>query len=246
MKILFSPSKGMKYKDTSLNVDSYYAENSFAQKTDYLIENIRSLDQNELGSIFKIKNKLLDDTYSLYKNFYNQEEKEALFLYDGVSYKQLEIEKYNQNHTKYLKENIFIFSALYGISNALNKIRPYRLDMTNKILTISPYDFWREIVNEYLLKFKEEIFINIASKEFSKILDYKIFNIVDIEFRQKYGDEIKNISTEAKKARGAILNFLILNNIDSIEEIKKFNNLNYLFSDELSTENKYIFIKEVN
>ncbi|MGL4902511.1 peroxide stress protein YaaA, partial [Cetobacterium sp.] len=123
-------------------------------------------------------------------------------------------------------------------------IRPYRLDMTNKILEVSPYDFWREDIEKYLLQFKDETFINIASNEFSKILNRKVFNVIDIEFRQYDGDKMKNISTEAKKARGALLNYLIENKISCIEEIKNFNALGYTLSLELSSEKIIFFIKK--
>ena len=68
--------------------------------------------------------------------------------------------------------------------------------------------------------------------------------MIDIEFRQCDGDKIKNISTEAKKARGALLNYLIENKIACIEEIKNFNNLGYTFSLELSSEKTIFFIKK--
>ena len=173
-----------------------------------------------------------------------KEVREAISLYDGVSYKQLDLEKFSRESYRYMRNNVFIFSALYGVLNACTPIRPYRLDMTNKILEISPYDFWREDIEKYLLQFKDETFINIASNEFSKILNRKVFNVIDIEFRQCDGDKIKNISTEAKKARGALLNYLIENKIACVEEIKNFNNLGYTFSLELSSEKTIFFIKK--
>ena len=59
-------------------------------------------------------------------------------------------------------------------------------------------------------------------KSFSKILDYKKFKVIDIEFRQKIDEKLKNISTEGKKARGMMLNYMTLNSIEDIEKIKKF------------------------
>ena len=45
--------------------------------------------------------------------------------------------------------------------------------MTINILDESMYKFWSRDINNYLDKYSTEIFINLASKEFSKILDYK-------------------------------------------------------------------------
>lgn len=244
MKLFFSPSKGMQYKTFKYSEENGIIDIPFKEKTDFLISVLKNFSQEEISTKLKIKGKILDDVLNIYSNFYNQEEREAISLYDGVSYKQLDLEKFSRESYRYMRDNVFIFSALYGVLNACTPIRPYRLDMTNKILEISPYDFWRENIEKYLLQFKDETFINIASNEFSKILNRKVFNVIDIEFRQCDGDKIKNISTEAKKARGALLNYLIENKIACVEEIKNFNNLGYTFSLELSSEKTIFFIKK--
>lgn len=244
MKLFFSPSKGMQYKSFKYSEDNVVTDIPFKEKTDFLISILKNFSKDEISSKLKIKGKILDEVFNIYSNFYNQEEKEAISLYDGVSYKQLDIENFSRESYRYMKDNVFIFSALYGVLNACTPIKPYRLDMTNKILEVSPYDFWREDIEKYLLQFKDETFINIASNEFSKILNRKVFNVIDIEFRQYDGDKIKNISTEAKKARGALLNYLIENKIECIEEIKNFNTLGYEFSSELSSDKSIFFIKK--
>lgn len=245
MKLFFSPSKGMQYKNFKYSMDNNPIDIPFKEKTDFLISVLKNFSKDEISSRLKIKGKILDEVLNIYSNFYNQEEREAISIYDGVSYKQLDIENLSSESYSYMKNNIFIFSALYGVLNACTPIRPYRLDMTNKILDISPYDFWKEDIEKFLLQFKDETFINIASNEFSKILNRKVFNIIDIEFRQCDGDKIKNISTEAKKARGALLNYLIKNEITSIEKIKSFNALDYEFSSELSSDKSIFFTKKI-
>ena len=142
-----------------------------------------------------------------------------------------------------MNKNLFIFSALYGAISPNTKIKPYRLDMTINILDESMYKFWNKDINNYLEKYSTEVFINLASKEFSKILDYKKFKVIDIEFRQNIDEKLKNISTEGKKARGMMLNYMTLNSIENIEKIKEFSEDGYKFSPENSTETKLFFIK---
>lgn len=244
MKLFFSPSKGMQYKSFKHFENNEAMGIPFKEKTDFLILTLKNFSKNEISTKLKIKGKILDDIFDIYNNFYNQAEREAISLYDGVSFKQLNIENFSKENYIYMRKNIFIFSALYGILNACTPIRPYRLDMTNKILDMSPYEFWREDIEKYLMQFKNETFINIASNEFSKILNRKIFNVIDIEFRQSEGDKLKNISTEAKKARGSLLNYLIENEIDCVDKIKDFNFNSYTYSSELSSENTIFFIKK--
>lgn len=241
MKIVFSPSKTMKHKDIRFSTEEMI---NFSDKTNFLIEKLKKFSKDEIEKIFKIKGKLLEETYDNIQNFENLESFDTLALYDGVTFRQLETHNYSNKNFDYLNENLFIFSALYGVLSPNTKIKPYRLDMSiNFLEEENLYKFWKEEVNSYLTKFNEEIFINLASKEFSKILDYKKFNIIDIEFRQLVDGKLKNISTEAKKARGLLLNYLVINEVDNLEKIKEFKEAGYKFSEEDSSSNYFLFIK---
>ncbi|MGL5088726.1 MAG: YaaA family protein [Cetobacterium sp.] len=244
MKILFSPSKSMKYKNIKTDKIDNSKNHNFNSSNEVLLDVLKALSKDELGKKLKIKGNILDETFNIYQNFEDSEEREAITLYDGVSFKQIKLSDYSCDDFSYVRDNLYIFSALYGLLNADSFMRPYRLDMTNKILDISLYSFWKEKIYSYLIQFKHETFINIASKEFSKILNRDIFNIIDIEFRQTDGVKLKNISTEAKKARGAMLHYLIKNKINSLDKIKEFTISNYAFSTELSNEKVFFFIKD--
>lgn len=241
MKIIFSPSKTMKIKNINFSKSKNII---FQEKTEFLNNILRSLSLDSLEKLFKIKGKLLEETYNNIQSFENLTSYEALALYDGVTFRQLEINNYSEDNLEYLNERLLIFSALYGVLSPSTKIKSYRLDMTINLLEGSLYKFWSEDINEYLEKYSDEIFINLASKEFSKIIDNKKFKIINIEFRQKVDNKLKNISTEAKKARGLLLNYMTINNISSLEDIKNFNKDGYKFSKSDSNTDTLFFIKE--
>ena len=241
MKIIFAPSKSMKYRKIDF-LDK--KEINFPFKTEILIKKLKTFSIDEIGKIFKLKGELLKNTFENIQNFEKLNSYEALSLYDGVTFRQLEIEKYFENEVEYLNKNLFIFSALYGVLSPNTKIKPYRLDMTINFLDESLYKFWNKDVNSYFEKYSDEIFINLSSKEFSKILDYKKFKVIDIEFRQNVNGVLKNISTEGKKARGMFLNYMTLNKIEEVEEIKSFSENGYRYSENNSLENKLFFIKK--
>ncbi|MGL4997693.1 MAG: YaaA family protein [Cetobacterium sp.] len=234
----------MKYKNIKADKINNSKNYNFNSSNEVLLNVLKKLSKDELSKTLKIKGNILNETFNFYQNFEDSEEREAITLYDGVSFKQIQLSNYSCDDFFYIRDNLYIFSALYGILNGTSFIRPYRLDMTNKILDISLYSFWKEKIENYLIQFKHETFINIASKEFSKILNRDFFNIIDIEFRQIDGEKLKNISTEAKKARGAMLNYLIKNKVNSLDKIKEFTNLNYAFSKEFSNEKVFFFIKD--
>lgn len=241
MKIIFSPSKGM---DNSVIKNSLNSELPlFIEKANYLRNIISEFSVEDFEKKFKLKGKLLQEAYNIAINKENEVEKEGLLFYSGVSFRQLELEKYSKDDFSYVKNHVFILSALYGVLNALDRIKAYRLDMGIKILDESLYSFWKKEIDNF---FKEEdLIINLASNEFSKMLDRKKQpRIIDVEFRQLIDGNLKNISTEAKKARGLFLNYMIKNKIVDDIKLKEFNLEGYIFSEENSESNKLIFIKK--
>lgn len=239
MKIIFSPSKGMKFssvKNMIKNSDTHYEE-----KSEFLIKKILELNLEDFSRIFKLKGKLLEETYEKFRNTNNK--KEALFLYNGISFKNLEVESYGKECLEYAQSHLRILSALYGPIRPLDRISEYRLDMTIKVVEESLYSYWKKEMEEEFDK--NELIINLASSEFSKMLDRKKYgNILDVEFKQSVNGELKNISTEGKKARGLFLNYMIKNKIEDIGLLKNFNLDSYIFIESNSNEKKYVFIKE--
>lgn len=240
MKYIFSPSKGMSYNK---NFKIQNLENStiiFNEKTELILKKIQNFDLESFEKIFKIKNQLLLDTYQNYKNYENLESKEAILLYDGVSFKELNIYDYTEEEINFLKKNVFILSAFYGVSNALTKIKPYRLDMGHKILDISLYKYWGKEISDF---FKNEMIVNIASNEFSKMIPKN--QLLNIVFKKiKNGKLVSLSSSEGKTMRGKYLNFVIQNQISNIDSLKNFSENGYIFSEENSDKHNICFLKK--
>ena len=88
--------------------------------------------------------------------------------------------------------------------------------------------------------FKEELIINLASTEFSKMITKKMINIHFLQFKN---NKYINQATYSKMARGKLLNYLIMNKIDEIETIKLFDFDGYLFDPRLSDESNLTFTR---
>lgn len=217
----------------------------FSEKTEKIVKILQTLSENEIAKIMKLKGKLLSKTFEDIKNYEKLSEIKAISLYNGVAYKELAVETFDVDSLEYLENNLLIFSALYGIVKPSTKIRRYRLDMTMKILKESLYEFWREDINLYLSKSLEnKVLINLASGEFSKLIDRKLIkNIIDIDFRENKNGEYKSVSSYAKQARGQFLKILAKNNISNLEDMAKIEFYNYKYNENLSNKEKYIFTR---
>jgi|LGOV01.1.fsa_nt_gb cytoplasmic iron level regulating protein YaaA (DUF328/UPF0246 family) len=242
MKIIISPSK-IQSRDLVLKYDKKNI--LFPKKTELIYRKISKLTKEEVSHLFNIRNALLEKTVNNYKEFDLNNTNHAITTYSGFVFKNIDIEKYNDHSIRYLEKHLRILSALYGIVTPLTGICPYRLDMKVKISNINLYDIWRKEINEYFLN--EDIIINLASKEFSKILDTKLFNkkIINIEFKEiTENGKYKIIPSRAKKMRGLMVNYFVINKITDISKIKQFSKLGYKYNHKLSNEFTYIFLND--
>lgn len=237
MKILISPAKEM-IKQKHYNVDWKISETTSA-----IVYELKSKKKDELKQIFKITDKTLLEVSEYIKCFDISQTYTAIELYNGLAYKSLKENGLSDKSISYLNDNLLIISALYGFISPNTKIKPYRLDMMSnlKINNISLKNIWKPVLNKSLAP--KEFILNLASDEFSNLLEKENYNWLDFEFYEKKNETLKKHSTISKKARGKMVKFLAENNIKNKEDIKNFNYDNFHFSKELSNENLFVFIK---
>ena len=246
MKIIFSPSKEMREENIFKNKKIEFTESKFKDKTNILINTLKEKSISEIENIMKLKGELLNDTYKDIQDYENLKYIPAISLYYGVSFKELELEDYSEKSLKYLQNNLLILSAFYGISLPFDLIKKHRLDMTISIVDKGLYNFWKKGINEYISNIldNDEILLNLASSEFSKLIDNKKIPMINLDFKEEKDGTYKSISTYSKKARGQFLNYLIKNQVSNIENIKKMELNGYSLNEELSDKKNFIFTRK--
>ena len=246
MKIIFSPSKEMREENIFEDKEIEFTESKFKDKTNILINTLKEKSISEIENIMKLKGELLNDTYKDIQDYENLKYIPAISLYYGVSFKELELEDYSEKSLKYLQNNLLVLSAFYGISLPFDLIKKYRLDMTIPIIDKGLYNFWKKDINEYISNIldNDEILLNLASSEFSKLIDNKKTPMINLDFKEEKDGTYKSISTYSKKARGQFLNYLIKNQVSNIENIKKMELNGYSLNEELSDKKNFIFTRK--
>ena len=246
MKIIFSPSKEMREENIFESKKIEFTESKFKDKTNILIDILKEKLISEIENIMKLKGELLNKTYKDIQDYDKLKSIPAISMYYGVSFKELNLEDYSEKSLKYLKNNLLILSALYGVSLAFDLLKKYRLDMTMSIIDKGLYNFWKKDINDYISNIlsKDEILLNLASGEFSKMIDSKKISIINIDFKEEKDGIYKSVSTYSKKARGQFLNYLIKNQIDNLEDIKKIKLDGYSLNNTLSDEKNFIFTRK--
>lgn len=184
----------------------------FSEKSEIIRNQIAQLDKLELADYFKIKGKTLDQTYEYYQNPIDGQ---VLSSLDGQVFKQIKL-----SNPQYVEQNIFILDAMYGILNGNDQIKLFRLDFNlRSLLPVSYYNFWKEDVNKFISQTSHSQILNLASNEYTKLLQPQIINkqIIEIEF-----DKTITSSVHKKQCRGKIANYCITHNVT---DYKQLNNL---------------------
>ncbi|MCC5890418.1 MAG: peroxide stress protein YaaA [Alkalibacterium sp.] len=246
MRIIISPAKKMTVDNDSF---SHNQLPKFINRTEELLSHLKSLTYDELKKIWKASDKIATLNYEriqemdLRKNL-----TPAILAYEGIQYQYmasgvLETEQYN-----YLEKHLRILSGFYGVLKPFDGVTPYRLEMQAKLKHDSypsVYAFWYDQLAKQLLDETDTI-INLASEEYSKTIT-KYNNQAQI-IRCKFGElkdgKVKEKGTMVKMARGEMVRFMAENQVEIPEEIKAFNHSDFAFSDDHSTENEYVFIKQ--
>ncbi|MBT4737628.1 MAG: peroxide stress protein YaaA [Flavobacteriales bacterium] len=241
MKILISPAKKLDFssENTFLNNSTCI----FSEKSKIIMKELSSYSALQLSKLMKISsnlgilNKERNDNWKF--PFPKNESKQALLSFKGEVYQNMRIDKFNKSDSEFANDRLRILSGLYGILKPSDLILPYRLEMGTKLKIgddSNLYDFWRESVTGQLLnEIKEDKFlVNLASEEYFKVINKKQIPIPIVTpiFKDMKNGKSKVISFYAKRARGEMCNYIIKNKISSIDKIKRFDNLNYIFTEE--------------
>ena len=177
--------------------------------------------------------------------------KPALLMYDGAVYKQIEKNSFNKTQQKYAQNYIRILSGFYGLLRPYDLIQPYRLEMNNKVgvnKDKSLVKYWKEnlttLLNKDIEENKIKIIINLASKEYSQVVDIDKLSVpfVTVDFKEKRDGKLKTIAIFAKQARGEMINYATQNNISTVDNLIKAKVKGYTFLKK--EDNHLIFTKQ--
>ena len=221
----------------------------FLEESKVLLKYLQSLSYEELKSIWKCSDKLAKLNFDIIRNMdlYNNLTP-AILSYEGLQYQYMGAGIFTNKELDYIDTHVRILSGFYGILRPFDGIVPYRLEMQAKLLDWEHktlYEFWNDQIAKNIFS-DTQCIINLASKEYSKCISKYLtedIQLIDCVFGELIDEKLVEKGTFAKMARGEMVRFMAGNNIEHAEDIKKFNRLGYVYKEELSDNNKYVFIK---
>lgn len=250
--IVISPSKSL----SEIKNDNFklFTTPPFLRESGKLVDELKKLSFQELGNLLAIGEKLAILNWERYQKwstpFTLANSRQALLSFSGDVYAGLKSADFSSDDIAHAQGHLRIISGLYGLLRPTDLIQPYRLEMGINLKVLgkqSLYDFWRKLITDRL---NEEIggkglLVNLASAEYFKAIDLKFIKgkLVNIEFRENKPDGLKVIPILSKRARGLMARYAIKNKINDPDQLKLFDYEGYMYSDPLSTESKWVFIR---
>ncbi len=252
MRILTSPAKLMKINNSQDFLT--LTEPQFIEDSDFIQSYLKEKSPQFLSELMEISSKLAEENWmrnqNWKKNPNDDEASPALYTFTGEVYRGLDAESLDRKAVDYLQEHYRILSGLYGLLKPSDRVMLYRLEMGRKFQFEhykNLYEFWSDKIMEQLnTELTEEDFVlNLASNEYFKVVNKKKLNakIIDFEFYEMKSGKPKTIVVYTKHARGLVVRFCAENQVKTIDEVKAFNYEGYLLNDEMSTENKLVFLR---
>jgi hypothetical protein len=236
MKIIISPAKKL---DTLIKVQNNKMNTSFLDESTKLIQILKDKSISELKDLMSLSANLAQLNWQRFKDWdiENRNTYKALELFNGAVYEGINAKNFNESDNDFAQNNLRILSGLYGILKPNDLILPYRLEMGTQLKTINGnnlYRFWQDKLHQNIREeLNNEVLINLASNEYSKVLKLTEIKseVITPVFKDYKNGKLKIVSFFAKRARGEMCNFIIKNRITNIEDLKQFQNLEYKFTD---------------
>lgn len=253
MKIVISPAKSLDF-ERKLPTQRF-SQPQFLEQAQKLNKVLVKKRPRALAKLLGISNNLAELNWERNQKFSipfdTSNARPAIYAFNGDVYQGVDAYTIPEEKLDVLQDTLRILSGLYGILKPLDLIQPYRLEMGTSLKIgrkKNLYEFWKKDLTDCLnTELKDnELFINLASKEYFGAIDAKKLKVPVITpiFKDWKNDKLKVISFFAKKARGSMVRYILESDAKTLEDIRGFDYDDYIFSREHTLkENAPVFIR---
>jgi hypothetical protein len=252
MLIFLSPAKSLDYK-TPPHVATF-SQPAFLDRSQTLIEQLRRLSPADIANLMDLSDQLALLNFNRYADwslpFTPDNAKQAVLAFDGDVYDGLAAKTLSADDLDFAQQHVRILSGLYGILRPLDLMQPYRLEMGTKFTNRAGkdlYAYWGETlldaINAELDATSRPVVVNLASEEYFKAAVGRKLKgqVIQPVFEDWKNGKYKIISFFAKRARGLMTRYAVLNRLQTPEGLKDFDSDGYAFAPEASDDRSWVF-----
>jgi hypothetical protein len=252
MLIFLSPAKSLDYSTPPHIADC--TQPAFLKQSESLIKQLRKLSPADIAQLMDLSDQLALLNYNRYADwrlpFSPENAKQAALAFDGDVYDGLAARTLSAEDLAFAQQQVRILSGLYGILKPLDLMQPYRLEMGTKFANKGGkdlYAFWGErllkAINDELAGMSRPVVVNLASEEYFKAaIGRKIAGtVIQPVFEDWKNGKYKIISFYAKRARGLMTRYAVVNRLTEPEGLKDFASDGYAYAPEVSDATTWVF-----
>ncbi|MCK6390345.1 MAG: peroxide stress protein YaaA [Azonexus sp.] len=252
MLFFLSPAKALDF-ETPPHVDRYTLP-AFLDRSAQLIEQLRTLSPADIANLMDLSDPLALLNFKRYADwslpFTPQNAKQAVLAFDGDVYDGLSARTLSVDDLEFAQTHVRILSGLYGILKPMDLMQAYRLEMGTRFANSGGkdlYAFWGttllDAINAELDAMPDPVAVNLASEEYFKaVIGRKLKGrLIQPVFEDWKGGKYKIISFYAKRARGLMTRYAVLNRASVPEDLKGFDSDGYAFAPEVSDDARWVF-----
>lgn len=257
MLIFLSPAKSLDYK-TPPHVATHSMP-AYLKQSETLIKQLRKLSLADIANLMDLSDPLALLNFNRYADwalpFTPENAKQAVLAFDGDVYDGLSAKTLSADDLDFAQQQVRILSGLYGILKPLDLMQPYRLEMGTRFANKAGkdlYAFWGErlldAINAELAGMPRPVAINLASEEYFKAALGRKINgtVIQPVFEDWKNGKYKIISFYAKRARGLMTRYAVLNRLSGPEGLKNFDDDGYAFEPSVSDETSWVFRRRLD
>ncbi len=257
MLILLSPAKSLDYESKLPRVTA--TQPRLLEESQQLVEIMRTKSVADLAALADISDELAAlnaARWAMFSTpFTRRNARPAVLAFNGDVYQGLNVrERFATRDYTEAQKTVRILSGLYGVLRPLDLMQPYRLEMGSRVASprgSSLYDWWGSTITRVL---REDlaaapgarVVVNLASSEYygSVRADELGARVVSPRFEDTDARGRRGVvSFCAKRARGELAAWLVLNRVRTPGALKDFDAAGYRYDKAASTPQVPVFVR---
>lgn len=255
MLIVLSPAKTL---DLSPTKQKKFTQAAMLEDSAALIEILRPMSNSQIGALMSISEDLANlnvTRFAAWQSQMNlQNAKQAILSFDGDVYDGLRAREFSARDLEFAQQHVRMLSGLYGLLRPLDLMQAYRLEMGTRLANPQGkdlYAFWGLRITEALNQLAQESgakhLLNLASEEYFKAVKpaHLQVQVISPVFEDWKNGKYKVISFFAKRARGSMARYCILQRLRRVEKIKAFAEDGYAYDAAASDSQRWVFRRRI-
>ena len=257
MLILLSPAKSLDYESKLPKVTP--TQPRLLDESEQLVAEMRTKSVADLAALADISDELAalnaERWASFQMPFTRRNARPAVLAFAGDVYQGMAARsRFGTRDYTEAQKTIRILSGLYGVLRPLDLIQPYRLEMGTRLRTgrgRSLYDWWGATITDLL---RADLAASPGSTKVVNLASGEYFGAVRTEelgapvVSPRFEDTDRRgrrsvISFFAKRARGELAAWLVLNRVRTTSVLKDFDGAGYRYDKAASTPEVPVFVR---